>query len=291
MKLAFCSAPMAHFSVLMSALARGVDSCGDIVEPIPTSTARLKLDRSFDAAVCWGWRRGLAIRTANPTLPVLVMERGYVGDRFHWTSLGWNGLNGRAVFPPFPLDADGATIMRRWTESGHDAYWQPWYKQDVRDPHSMGYEKSGYALILGQVPSDMACRDISLAYHYRKWESELLSAGYDVKFRPHPQTRGREIGISRRRHTSGTLAQDLAGAKFTVSWNSNASVDSVLAGVPSVTLDEGSMAWAVTSHKLSHPVTMPRRTEWAAQLAWCQWQPSELTDGSAWRAVKMVMPR
>jgi hypothetical protein len=264
----------------MHGLMEGAAERDEVVR-MPPSTGGCRLT-GLDAAVVWGWRRGSAMRAYNPDLPILVMERGYVGDRFKWTSLGWNGLNGHAVFPAVSNFETQPNKLRRWVDTVKgDSYWQPWRKRASSD----------YALILGQVPSDMACRNVNLAHEYRRWQSQLLNDGWEVKFRPHPKAARRPLGISSMHYLQGTLAQDLAGAAFTVSWNSNASVDSVLAGVPSVTLDKGAMAWAVTSHDLSNPVTMPSRTEWAAQLAWCQWQPSELSDGTAWTAVKEAMPK
>lgn len=283
MKVAFLMAPSAHFTPLMSALIDGATEAGDEPSKMLSPNGAVRLP-GVGAAVVWGWRRGEQLRKLNPELPVLVMERGYVGDRFHWTSLGWNGLNGRAVFPKPPSTTAG---MLRTLNTNMREDLKPWRLSSL----GVADSKIGYALILGQVPSDMACRGVNLATEYRRWQSELLNQGWTVKFRPHPKAGRRPLGISSLHYVQGTLAQDLAGAAFTVSWNSNASVDSVLAGVPSVTLDRGAMAWGVTSHDLANPVTMPSRIEWAARLAWCQWQPSELADGSAWRAVKMVMPR
>jgi hypothetical protein len=281
MRVVMIHPPSSHFSVLMSNLARGIDGFGDEL----TSTAVGYGAQDADALICWGWRRAKLLRRANPKTPILVMERGYVGDRFHWTSLGWNGLNGRAVFPK-PPSGDMRLQLERWVSSGHDAYWQPWRGRE-------GFIRPGdYALILGQVPGDQACVGHNLPYLYRAWMSFLQRHGYTVKFRPHPKALGAGSGLppTVRTPKGNTLAEDLAGAKFTVSLNSNSSVDSVLAGVPSVTLDEGAMAWPVTSHDLDNPVMMPSRTEWAAQLAWCQWSPEELLDGTAWTAVREAMP-
>lgn len=271
---AFC-APAGHYRPLMQALINGMQSAGD--EVFPAVNARSV--PPCDVYLCWGWRRGKDFRRVNPKTPILVMERGYVGDRFHWTSLGWNGLNGRAIFPK-PRETD--CVARYVKEFGQLTPW--------RVAQGLGVGRSGYALILGQVQGDQACIDVNLAYQYRGWAQVLQRSGWKVRYRPHPKALRQNSGLPSRCWVQGTLAEDLAGAAFTVSWNSNASVDSVLAGVPSVTLDKGAMAWAVTSHDINNPVTMPARTEWAAQLAWCQWQPAELSDGTAWRAVREVIP-
>lgn len=284
MKIAFVLPPTAHFSSLMRALVLGVETAGDTPVVMRTSYARMDVPAGVEALCCWGWRKGSALRREHPHLPVLVMERGYVGDRYHWTSLGWNGLNGRATFPAL-------------SDASPDAYSRLYALLSAASLSPRNILPSwrltaGYALILGQVPSDMAVRGVNLPYHYQQWAALLQRAGHKVKFRPHPKALSAPSGLPHRGYyTRGSLADDLAGAAFTVSWNSNSSVDSVLAGVPAVTLDKGSMAWAVSSHDLANPITMPSRTEWAAQLAWCQWNPAELSDGSAWRAVREAMPR
>lgn len=276
MKITLACAPNGHYRGLMSDLARGIALAGD--EAIPTTPAQAMASRvQADAFVCWGWRHGKRVRQVHRNLPVLIMERGYVGDRFHWTSLGWNGLNGRAIFPRPRANAGINYATKEMLI--HEGTITPWRTREGE-----------YALILGQVQGDQACQAVNLPSQYRAWSSLLTSTGMQVRYRPHPKALHQRSGLEHRQHTAGTLAEDLAGAKFTISWNSNSSVDSVLAGVPSVTLDRGAMAWAVTSHDLNNPVTMPSRTEWAAQLAWCQWQPSELADGSAWRAVRECMP-
>jgi hypothetical protein len=279
MRVTMIHPPGAHFAPLMTQLAIGIAGSGDEL----TSTARNHGQFDADALVCWGWHRGARIRKTNPNIPLLVMERGYVGDRFHWTSLGWNGLNGRATFPK--ANSRESPCFNQLMKE----LYKPW-RNPQQGPVYLPHLRGDYALILGQVPSDAACKNVNLPYQYRQWFNFLVQRGHTVKFRPHPKALHAPSGIHRSSYTRGTLAEDLAGAKFTVSWNSNSSVDSILAGVPSVTFDQGSMAWSVSSHDLANPVTMPSRTEWAAQLAWCQWQPSELADGTAWKAVREAMP-
>lgn len=274
MKVAVICSPAGHYKAIVSDMVQGI-AAGD--EAIPVTSAQAMTRFNADAFVCWGWRIGKRVRQVHPKLPILVMERGYVGDRFHWTSLGWNGLNGRAIFPRPPISDVQLVPLKQRAAHIYEAM-RPWR------------EHKGYALILGQVQGDQACLMVNLASQYRAWSSILVANGFNVRYRPHPKALHQRSGLRESTYTSGTLAEDLAGAAFTVSWNSNSSVDSVLAGVPSVTLDRGAMAWSVTSHDLNNPVTMPSRTDWAAKLAWCQWQPAELADGSAWRTVRECMP-
>jgi hypothetical protein len=82
-------------------------------------------------------------------------------------------------------------------------------------------------------------------------------------------------------HTiGGTLEATLARAAVAITWNSNAGVDAVVAGVPLVTMDEGAMAREVSSHRIGAFVR-PDRSAWAHRLAWKQWTLAEIESGVA----------
>jgi hypothetical protein len=208
---------------------------------------------------CWGWRAGRRLRGAGKH--VLVMERGYVGDRFLWTSLGWNGLNGRATFPD---NADPS----RWQANFNLL---PWKKQSG--------EKR--LVIMGQVPRDASLQHVN----YLGWVNGIIGQakqqGWRVYVRPHPLAPVLPVNA---KLLSGSLIKALSFADLVVTFNSNSAVDAVVAGTPAVSCDPGSMAWAVTSHDLS--VVTPDRIAWASRLAWCQWLPDEIANGCAWDHLK-----
>ena len=81
---------------------------------------------------------------------------------------------------------------------------------------------------------------------------------------------------------TGSLADCLADARWVVTFNSNSGVDAVLAGVPTVAVDQGAMAWAVTGRDPTVQPPTPDRSTWAAELAWCQWTLDEIKKGVAW---------
>jgi hypothetical protein len=87
--------------------------------------------------VFWGHRQVHIINAQKKkNRHYLVMERAYVADRFTWTSLGFDGLNGRAKFPQ--INDGGA----RWRKH----FWpflKPWKTQ-----------LSKTAVIMGQVRGD-----------------------------------------------------------------------------------------------------------------------------------------
>lgn len=82
----------------------------------------------------------------------------------------------------------------------------------------------------------------------------------------------------------GSFADDLENARLVVTFNSNSAVESVIAGVPAIAMDMGSMAWPVTAHMLEDVNSPVRcdRTQWAHDLAYTQWNLDEMRSGEAW---------
>lgn len=256
----------AHQIETAKALAAGMAAHGDTAE-IFAADADFMARTDFDAVCVWGWRRGQVFRDLG--FDVLVMERAYVEDRFTWISLGWNGLNGKA----------------RWPDQDSPQRWQQNFSHLLREWRTPAADSPRYALLLGQVPSDSACRSINLESWLTGVARRLRSTGRHVLFRPHPKAPyvkvpGAVVSPGR------SLADDLAVAEFAVTFNSNSGVDAVLAGVPTVAYDRGSMAWDVTSHSVDDSLVRPDRSAWAHRLAWRQWLPAEIAAGVAWPAVR-----
>jgi hypothetical protein len=224
-----------------------------------------------DLLVLWGTRNRHGISAQKRAGgQVCVLERGYVGDRFAWTSVSFGGsLNGRAEFRgPFH---DGS----RW-ERHHAYLLKPW--RDRRD---------GYALLIGQVPGDQSIAGVDIDGWYRRTATELKGAGWDVRFRPHPVAteRGYSSVVPGVSTIGGDLASALDGAGMVCTFNSNTAVESVLAGVPTIAVDRGSMAWDVTGREVGREPPMPERTEWCYALAWKQWRMEEMLSGECWGAI------
>ena len=227
-----------------------------------------------DFAIIWGWKQPLVIEK-SPRL--LVMERGHVGDRMAYTSCGWNGLGRRGRYPKA---GDGG---KRW-----DILWgdlmKPWTD---RGPE-------GYALLIGQVPGDASLYGLAGGFH--KWAQKttylLMAAGYSVVYRPHPLVRRAGLRFCPERADlsyAESILSDLRGASLCVTYNSTAGVDAVIAGVPTITMDVGAMAWPVASHSPEDPVIRPDRQKWAYDLAWTQWSIEEIRSGEMWAHVGPIM--
>jgi hypothetical protein len=196
----------------------------------------------------------------------LVMERGYIGDRFTWTSLGFDGLNGRAKFPQ--IDDGG----KRWRQH-FEQYLKPWAKPG----HKL-------AVIMGQCRGDSSLVNVDFPHWGLKVAKEAILAGYAPVFRPHPGDSSLVLpGVM---NLGGTLETALERASLVVTYNSNSGVDAVLAGVPSYACDVGSMVWGVSSRNFL-PI-FPNRDTWGQRMAYTQWLPEEIEKGEAWEALKTV---
>lgn len=256
------------------AVAAGMERVGDeVLWCTGTQRSALPPPADVDGVLVWAWRN--AIRYRQQGYDVLLMERAYLGDRFTWTSLGWNGLNNRARFPN--VDDGGARFREHFG--------------DLMKPWRPAGQQSGYALLLGQVPSDSAIRCAGVRFEQWALETarELKARGWEVRFRAHPRCPRLQIpGVERL--PPGDIERDLDGAGLAVTLNSNAGVLAVLYGTATVTMDEGAMAYDVTAHDLERPITTPDRAEWAARVAWSQWLLEEVAEGPGWPHVRAAHP-
>lgn len=223
--------------------------------------------RAADLLVMWGVRRrDILDRARADGATICILERGYIGNRFDWSSVAFGGgLNGRGIFHgPF---SDG----RRWEKHfGHSM--KPW-----RD------SERGDVLIMEQIPNDQAVLGHNLRGFYRRATQTFADQGFTVRRRPHPNMSPAHgmaaIELARR-----SLEMDLSLACMAVTYNSNSGVDAVLAGVPTIAVDVGSMAWAVAGHDFTIP-PKPDRVPWARALAWKQFRIEEMISGFCWEHV------
>lgn len=242
---------------LRTAFAAGLRRHGWTVE----CTDRYK---RCDLLVLWGVRQRSEIQLQRAAGgEVCILERGYLGDRYAWTSVSFGGgLNGRGEFRG-PV-SDGSRWERHFAPT-----LKPWRaSSDQRR-----------ALIMGQLQGDQSLRGVNIPEFYNKATNAFRAAGYSVKLRQHPGP------VHRRVKGLASLADDLAGADVVVTFNSNSGVDAVLAGVPTVAVDAGSMVYGVAGHDFKTPPPTPDRAAWAHRLAWCQYQLSELESGYCWEVV------
>lgn len=219
-----------------------------------------------DCAVFWSIKRDDVIdRQKKRGRRYLVLELGYMGDRHHWASIGYDGLNGRADFCTDNVPGDRwekhfAHLMRPWRTGGR-----------------------GCDLVIGQVPGDASIGHINIM----SWLGDIARAldGRDMVFRPHPLAADMPTPRGMRR-SMGCLVGDLRSARRVITFNSNVGVDAILHGVPVVAFDQGSMVRSVARHGLPGWPVYPDRTAWAHRMAYCQWTRDEIANGDAWEHLK-----
>lgn len=226
-----------------------------------------------DLAVFWGARKSREMQSAKR---YIVMERGYVGDRFHWTSMGFDGLNGLAKFYNDNMPKE------RW-DGLFSEYMYEW----------RGHHKGDYVVIMGQVPNDASLRGMNTHDWCFRIADQLSRKSIPFRIRPHPKDRYTQAnlqklkGPSRQIYLTEPLEDCLDRARWVVCYNSNSSVDSVLRGIPTVILDKGSMAYEMGGRIATEKPPMPDRMQWAHNLAYTQWSMEEIANGDAWDHLKV----
>lgn len=213
-------------------------------------------------AVCWGWNNGNKLRQKGHE--VLVFECGYIGDRAYWSSIGWNGLNNRADFK-LP-----ERMRYRRFDGNFGHLLKPWKAEGEGDK----------IIIMGQLKNDMSLQGNDLTCFYEELGRKLKEK-YDlpVLFRRHPKFLHRNFQPNLPLAPAEPLEKALESARLVLAYNSNATVESVIAGVPSITFDRGAMAWDMTSHSPDEDLVRPDREEWLTKVSHCQWSLPEIEAG------------
>jgi hypothetical protein len=275
-KISFAVRPTGHQIRYASLLAAGMRKHGYNNIHIGNPLTQEQIDS--DLLIFWAAKRDSVIKSRKQQgKRTLIMERAYIGDRFDWMSLGYDGLNGRADF--CNKGKDGT----RWNKY-FSQYMLPWKENNGK-----------YALVVGQVLGDAAVRHVNIQDWYKKTISELNALGYEVVFREHPQNKmkwtNNSSSLKYTLDTNEKLEDTLKDAKCCVTFSSNSGVISVLSGIPTISHDVGSMVYNVSSHSVSQSLITPDRTQWANEIAWCQWLPEELENGEAWEHIKQGITR
>lgn len=233
-----------------------------------------------DAAVIFGWikkktpewaaRKQAVLDKVGPHR-LIVLEEAFI-ERGKFYSVGLGGINGRADHAA-QKPVDGRFAALGFTLA-------PWKETLARR-----------ALVIGQVPWDCTVQDTDHPAWCRSTIHMLQRHGLAARFRPHPKAQGVDYGVDRALLKDTTLAEDLAWADVCVTFNSNTGVDAVLAGVPTIAYDPGSMAWDMAGHTAHAALTPPRpfREIWADRLASSQWTLDEMRAGLPWQRLRARM--
>ena len=192
----------------------------------------------------------------------LIMVEAAFHRRGEYYAVGWGGQAGNADFNNQNVPID------RWNKIGKAKEWQP--------------RPDGVVVVMGQLPRDVQVQDTDHIGWCKRTVTRLQAMGEQVIFRPHPMVK--EDWCIKPSHT-GSLKDLLRMAKCVVTWNSTSAVDAILEGVPTITMDQSSIAYSITQHRLEDikRLEYPDRTQWLAGLGYSQWTLDEMRSGEAWR--------
>lgn len=174
----------------------------------------------------------------------ILVDRCHYADTENWVALAKNGRGFRA----------------QWPQENDPSRWEK-YNQPL-----LPWRSGGSRVILcGQVGS-----------YSPDWDNEgnwyKAVANDCTHFRCHPQGSN---------PTCLPMVSDWQDAKCAVVLNSSIAIQTVMCGIPTVTMDKGSMAWPITGHVISD-IRTSEREEWCHWLAWCQWSHDEIKEGIPW---------
>jgi hypothetical protein len=208
---------------------------------IPCRTTNSPLRLNGDTPLLLGTTRWRGVERDGGEY--LLVDRCSFGDTEKYVSLVWNG-HGRRGMHCVPDVVDGS----RWESMGMTL--EPWKPRGSR------------IVLCGQTET------YSPNYPtLHNWYDSVAA----THFRAHPS------GMNSTRLPPATDFEDAVA----VTLNSSIGVKCVIEGIPTVTMDEGSMAWDVTGHNLND-IRFPDRTLWAHRLAWTQWSDDEIREGKLW---------
>jgi hypothetical protein len=264
-------------------LKQGLEALGHKCVPY---VGREGLPQDVDFAIFWGMKRRPRSDCRERQIPFLLLETHVFGPKTTHASLGWNDIAGRALRPaPASAprlqpgtwgfeqvqDLGRAELTYRW---GRMAPWKS--------------DNTGKVMVFGQMPVDYAVWNVDITRWERGAAKEAAEWGREVIRRPHPNWQ-RSLMPARypneyrvRESHRVPLRQALADENvwLAVTYNSTSAVESVSAGIPTVAMDDGSMAWDVSSHAIGERKT-PNREAWAHALSYCQWSAEEFATGQA----------
>lgn len=134
----------------------------------------------------------------------------------------------------------------------------------------------------------------SIGYRPEEWESKAVKelkkyTDRTIIYRPKPTWVGSGHLKGTTRNTHPSLDSVLADCHAVVTHHSNVAIDGLIQGIPAFAFDGA--ATHVTLQDLSrieNPIMPANREQWLTNLAWCQFNITEMFNGLMWRHLKSV---
>ena len=274
-----------HHEKFLVPFANSIKKAGHAVEVM-----RKNVFRVADLIVFWGHGANTKdIRDAQIAAgkDYLVAEAAVFGDQLAMISLGYNGARGEAEYiigddPEGRAKLLGLKVVD-WPVIANN--------KDGGLKKAAAMAKAKFAkkkiFVMGQVPSDAMLKGVDYAGFVH---DAMVKAGGKGVFRKHPKS-DYEPKLKCKVH-DGDFADVIKNASCVVTMNSTSAVEAAIAGVPVVAMDPRSMVYDVAGHDLEDMKNppMPDREAWFKRLAFVQWTPEELADGTAWETVGKKYP-
>lgn len=211
---------------------------------------------------------------------------------------------------------DRTTFVGQWMRLS----WNSYYFDDGIFPYDSGFDRWGYLskkynlivedwqrrgdniLFNLQILNDSALNRLSYAgIDYCEYCIDVINkiklfSDRKIIVRPHPrdtvvykylQTRFPDIEFS----FGPSLKDDLNKSWCMITYNSTTCVESILYGVPTITLDSSAAARDVSGKDVSdiEKDLYFDRSNWLKKIAFLQWSGAELSDGYVWSLLKSLI--
>lgn len=289
MRLTFWFAEKGYELALGPALINGAEANGDEVVMKPISEYCLPADGG--SIICGVVKREILWEHQISGIPLLYLDKGYHRARAPWGiqslpawwRLCWNAVHPTAYFMSVARPSD------RWDRLGLTL------KKRERVPLERSLDQR--IVILG---SSAKFHETEKIDHPTIWAQNIvrqmaIKTKHPVLYRPKPSWADATplLGADFDHGKKTAVADALAGAWCSITHGSIACVDSILAGVPCVVLGQG-VAAPISSNMVQDVLNplwadLPAREQWASNLCYSHFTPTEIWDGTAWKILKETM--
>ncbi len=163
----------------------------------------------------------------------------------------------------------------------------------------------GHIVLLMQLPGDASLRGVNVfawakdtIYKLRKETNKKIIIRTHPKYNPKDSDEYYKFvsdifiekipNIEFSNGKERTLNDDLVNAYCTVAFTSGSSIDSVVAGIPTITCDPGNFAYEIST-KFPEEVNNLKKLQpqeikqWLEKLSYSQWSIEEMQNGTVWR--------
>jgi hypothetical protein len=265
----------ANAQVLCKAFYSGIKACGD------AAVMRTEADHDmsdFSAAVLWGFTspcQKVVEACMARGIPWIFIDMGYLcRDKYFKVALNDRHPTDYIMRKPMPND--------RFERLGVPI--KPW-KMD----------NTGHILLAGMSGKAAWSFGMDAELFERSMIAELQKhTSRPIVYRPKPSWPNATPLKGATFNRFGSYEDVLNGAFCVVTHHSNVGCDALLAGIPVFTRLGAARPLALSHTDLElietpHYPTEVQRTQWAANLAYCQWTAKEMASGECWQHFKGLM--